>query len=257
MTNLLLLILGTLTGVASGVLGIGGGLLMVPALMVFGVPILPATATSLLGVLLSAISGTWQNWRTGELQIERSLGFALGGIPMAQVGAALGDRLPASILAFSFAGLQLVAIYLMGLRHQLGEQKLGNEEALNVDRRTYFLKILGIGLIAGFLSGLFGVGGGLVMVPLQMLFLSMPIKQSVRNSLGAIVLIAASGLVQHAYNGNVLWIPGICLGLGGIAGAQLGTRVLPKLPSRMVNLLFRLLLVGMATYTSVKGIQAM
>lgn len=257
MTNLLLLLLGIVTGVASGVLGIGGGLLMVPALMMFGVPILPATATSLVGVLLSAISGTWQNWRTGELEMKLSLGFALGGIPMAQVGAILGDRLPAYLLAFSFAGLQLVAIYLMGWRRQLGEQILGKGEALNVDRRTRFLKIMGIGLIAGFLSGLFGVGGGLIMVPLQMLFFSMPIKQSVRNSLGAIVLIAASGLIQHAYNDNVLWIPGICLGLGGIAGAQLGTRVLPKLPSRVVNLLFRLLLLGMAAYTIVKGIQGM
>lgn len=255
MTNLLLLLLGILTGVASGVLGIGGGLLMVPALMVFGVPILAATATSLVGVLLSAVSGTLQNWRTGDLQIGLSLLLALGGIPMAQVGAVLGDRLPASILAFSFAGLQLVAIYLMGLRRQLGERETENGEALRVDRRTYLFKILGIGVIAGFLSGLFGVGGGLVIVPLQMLFLSLPIKQSVRNSLGAIVLIAASGLARHAYNGNVLWIPGIYLGVGGIIGAQLGTRVLPKLSSRVVNLLFRLLLLGMAGYTIAKGIQ--
>jgi uncharacterized protein len=251
------LLLGTLTGVASGVLGIGGGLLMVPVLMVFGVPILPATATSLVGVLLSAISGTFQNWRTGELQIKLSLVLALGGIPMAQVGAVLGDRLPASILAFSFAALQLVAIYLMGLQRQVGEQKPDNSEALTVNLRTNFWKILGIGLIAGFLSGLFGVGGGLVIVPLQMLFLSMPIKQAIRNSLGAIVLIAASGLTQHAYNGNVLWIPGICLGVGGIVGAQLGTRILPNLPPRLVNWLFRLLLLGMAAYTIVKGIQEM
>jgi uncharacterized protein len=243
--------------VASGVLGIGGGLLMVPALMVFGVPILPATATSLVGVLLSAISGTFQNWRTGELQIKLSLVLALGGIPMAQVGAVLGDRLPASILAFSFAALQLVAIYLMGLQHQVEEQKPDNSEALTVNLRTNLWKILGIGLIAGFLSGLFGVGGGLVMVPLQMLFLSMSIKQAVRNSLGAIVLIAASGLTQHADNGNVLWIPGICLGVGGIVGAQLGTRILPKLSPRVVNLLFRLLLLGIAGYTIVQGVQAL
>lgn len=253
---LFLLLLGTLTGLASGVLGIGGGLLMVPALMVLGVPILPATATSLVGVLLSAISGTLQNWRTGELQIGLSLLLALGGIPMAQVGAVLGDRLPAYILAFSFAGLQLIAIYLMGLQCQIGEQKLGNSEVFFVNLRTHFWKILGIGLIAGFLSGLFGVGGGLVIVPLQMLFLFIPIKQAIRNSLGAIVLIAASGLTQHAYNGNVLWMPGICLGVGGIAGAQLGTRVLPKLSPQVVNWLFRLLLLGMAAYTIVKGVQA-
>lgn len=94
------------------------------------------------------------------------------------------------------------------------------------------------------------------MVPLQMLFLGETIKAAVRTSLGAIVAIAVSGLAQHAWNGNVLWIPGFCLGLGGILGAQFGTRLLPRLPDRTVNLLFRAFLIGLAVYMALRGLAA-
>ena len=92
------------------------------------------------------------------------------------------------------------------------------------------------------------------MVPLQMLFLGEAIKSAVRTSLGAIVAIAISGLVQHTWNGNVLWIPGLCLGLGGIVGAQAGTRLLPRLSEHTVNLLFRLFLIGLAAYMAMRAI---
>ena len=247
-----LLLVGIFTGIAAGVLGIGGGLLMVPALMVGGLTILQATATSLVGVVLSATSGSVRNWRTGDLNLTASLGLALGGIPLAQVGAWLGNQLPAAILAFCFAALQLAAIYLMGLRRYLATQELKDIST----QHQYRVKTIGIGSLAGLLSGLFGVGGGLVMVPLQMLLLQSPIKFAIRTSLGAIVLIAISGLVRHGIQGNVLWLQGVSLGVGGILGAQFGTRVLPKLPERWVNLLFRLLLLAMAGYTIAEGLDA-
>lgn len=106
----------------------------------------------------------------------------------------------------------------------------------------------GIGLLAGILAGLFGVGGGIVMVPLQMLFLKEGIKDAIRTSLGAIALISIWAVGRHALSGNVLWLAGIYLGIGGICGAQLGTRLLPKLPDNVVSLLFRGLLVLLAMY---------
>jgi uncharacterized protein len=241
----LLSALGIVTGTLSGLLGIGGGLLMVPALTIFGVPLVQATATSLVGVFLSAASGSVQNFRMGELNWRVSLILAAFGIFTAQAGAWLGDRVPDQWLSIAFAGLLLLTIYLMNLR-----QSLKNRRAAELSVR--FVPTAGIGLVAGLLSGLFGVGGGLVMVPLQMLFLSEAIKSAIRTSLGAIVAIAISGLAQHALNGNVLWIPGLCLGLGGIVGAQFGSRLLPQLPDRTVNLMFRVTLILLAIYMVVR-----
>jgi uncharacterized protein len=258
----ILLLLGTFTGVLAGLLGIGGGLLMVPALTVFGVPLVEATATSLIGVFLSAVSGSIRNLRAGELNWKVSLTLALFGIFTAQLGARLGNIIPDAGLSLAFAGLLLITIYLMRLRRKLLDQQMRaamTAPETKVDEKPTnapISSVAGIGLLAGVLSGLFGVGGGVVMVPLQMLFLGETIKVAVRTSLGAIVAIAASGLAQHALNGNVLWIPGLCLGLGGILGAQAGTRLLPRLPDRTVSFLFRLLLLALAVYMVVRAVNA-
>lgn len=251
-----LLLLGIFTGILSGLLGIGGGLLLVPALTLFGIPLIQATATSLVAVLLSSISGSLRNFSTGDLNWNASLLLALFGIGTAQVGAWLGDRAPDAWLSLAFALLLIITIYLMHLRQRLQKQQAQQAEA--IDRPTsnaiQFVPTAGIGLVAGLLSGLFGVGGGVVMVPLQMLFLQEAIKSAVRTSLGAIVAIAISGLVQHAWNGNVLWVPGLCLGVGGVIGAQLGARLLPRLADRTVNLMFRAFLIGLAVYMALRGI---
>lgn len=247
---MLLLILGTLTGTLSGLLGIGGGLLMVPALTLFGVPLVEATATSLVGVFLSSVSGSIRNLRMGELNWQVSLVLAAFGIFTAQGGVWLGDRIPDRWLSIAFAGLLLLTIYLMNLRQSLKNRQPTISTHLSPPIR--FAPTAGIGLLVGLLSGLFGVGGGLVLVPLQMLLLNEPIKSAVRTSLGAIVAIAISALAQHAWNGNVLWIPGLCLGLGGIVGAQIGTRLLPKFPDRTVNLMFRCTLIVLAVYMVVR-----
>lgn len=236
---------------------------MVPALTFLDVPLIQATATSLIGVFLSAVSGSLRNLGAGELNWRVSLTLAAFGVMTAQGGAWLGDRLPDSTLALGFAALLLVTTYLMNLRQKLKQQSeraevLSIEETDLTDKKDInppLVSVAGIGLLAGVLSGLFGVGGGVVMVPLQMLLLGEPIKAAVRTSLGAIVAIAISGLAQHALNGNVLWIPGLCLGLGGIIGAQAGTRLLPRLPDQTVNFLFKFLLFALAAYMVVRGVQ--
>lgn len=248
----LLLILGSFTGILSGLLGIGGGLLIVPALTLFGMPLVQATATSLVAVLLSSISGSWRNLSAGELNWRVSLLLAGFGILTAPIGARLAGRLPEAALSLAFAVLLLVTLGLMQLRQRLQRQELAARPSDAAPIRV--APTAGIGLLAGLLAGLFGVGGGGVMVPLQMLFLGENVKAAVRTSLGAIVAIAISGLIQHTLHGNVLWIPGICLGLGGILGAQFGTRLLPRLSERTVGLLFRGFLLGLAVYMALRSL---
>ncbi|MBW4549689.1 MAG: sulfite exporter TauE/SafE family protein [Aphanocapsa sp. GSE-SYN-MK-11-07L] len=250
-----LFLIGIVTGILSGLLGIGGGLLMVPALTLFGVSLVEATATSLVAVFLSAASGSLQNLRMGDLDKSAALLLAGFGILTAQVGAWLGDRLPERTLALGFAGLLLVTIYMMALKQRLQRRESALPPVQAAPQQSLLPHTAGIGILAGLLSGLFGVGGGVVMVPLQMLLLAQPIKIAVRTSLGAIVVIAISGIVQHSLNNNVLWVPGLCLGMGGIVGAQLGTRLLPKLPDPIVGRMFQALLLGLAVYMLISGLQ--
>ena len=92
-----------------------------------------------------------------------------------------------------------------------------------------YASFIGIGLAAGLLSGLFGVGGGTVIVPLLVLLLGFDQKLAAGTSLAAIVPTAAIGVISYAVHGAVAWIPAVILAAGSVVGAQIGTRLLPRI----------------------------
>jgi uncharacterized protein len=93
----------------------------------------------------------------------------------------------------------------------------------------FFLTCIGIGLASGLLSGLFGVGGGTVIVPLLVLLLGFDQRLAAGTSLAAIVPTATVGVISYAVHGSVAWIPALILAAGAVVGAQIGTWLLPKL----------------------------
>lgn len=93
----------------------------------------------------------------------------------------------------------------------------------------FFLVCIGVGLLAGLLSGLFGVGGGTVIVPLLVLLLGFDQRLAAGTSLAAIVPTASVGVISYAVHGSVAWLPALILAAGAVIGAQIGTWLLPKL----------------------------
>lgn len=106
--------------------------------------------------------------------------------------------------------------------------------------------IAGIGTLAGLFSGLFGVGGGVVMVPLLILLLKMGERQATATSLAAIVLIASAATITHGAYGTVHVVEGLVVGLPAIAGVLAGTALQQRIPARRVSLLFAVLLIAVA-----------
>jgi len=92
----------------------------------------------------------------------------------------------------------------------------------------FLLTCVGIGLLAGLLSGLFGVGGGTVIVPFLVLFLTFDQRLAAGTSLAAIVPTAAIGVISYAVHDSVAWIPALLLAAGAVVGAQIGTWLLPR-----------------------------
>jgi hypothetical protein len=252
-----LFLLGIVTGFLSYFFGVGGGFIIVPALTLLGFSVINAAATSLVGVLLTAISGSLINWWNRYLNWRVCGQIALVGIPAAQVGAWVGDRIKDRWLALIFSGLLLLTIYLIYWRESLN-QDLDNPaeetEVATISSAPFSRwEFAQIGAIAGVMSGIFGIGGGIVMVPLQIILLGESIKTAAPTSLGAMVAIAASGLIQHTWHHHVLWIPGICLGIGGIIGVQLGSWLLPNMATTWINRWFQFFLVLLALYMLGKG----
>jgi uncharacterized membrane protein YfcA len=112
------------------------------------------------------------------------------------------------------------------------------------ERRSIRLAV--IGLAAGVFSGLFGVGGGTVMVPLLVLWLAYGEREATGTSLAAIVVIAAAAVVVHALYGNVRVAEALSVGLPAVAGVVAGTALQQRVPQRAVSLLFAVVLVAAA-----------
>ncbi|PSF38258.1 hypothetical protein C7H19_07255 [Aphanothece hegewaldii CCALA 016] len=245
----LLVVSGLFSGLLAGLLGIGGGTVLVPILITMGYSYAQSVATSSLAIVMTSLSGSFQNWRMGYLKWNKVILLGLPGILTAFLGAYLVGQIPKYILEAAMACLLLITIYLSNLRQKL--EKQGEETT----RKTAnpILSRLFTGGAAGLLSGLFGVGGGVIMVPLQMMFLGEKIKLAIQTSLGVIMITSISSCLGHAKAGNVLFSEGIILGIGGLIGAQISTRFLPKLPDQVVKICFYSLLLILSIYFFIRA----
>ena len=253
-TTLLIFAGGLVAGILAGFLGIGGGTVLVPLLVALGYQPVEAVATSSLSIVITAISGSVQNWRMGYLSWQRVIGIGLPAVVTAQIGAYLAELFAPYLLLLAFGLLLILNIYLVELRKRLSarqkqefQEAVGETPTQESGIKATISRIV-TGATAGVLAGLFGVGGGIIMVPLQILLLGERIKTAIQTSLGVIIITAISATVGHAFRGNVLWVEGLLLGTGGLLGAQISTRILPKLPDHIVSLAFRSLLAILSIY---------
>lgn len=281
---------GIFAGILAGFLGIGGGTVLVPIMLALGYEPVNAVATSTLSVLITSISGSLQNWRMGYLRFYHVIGIGFPALVTAQIGAYLANIFSSKLLLILFGILLLLNIYLVELRKKITKQKQKQEEQQNLSNfspiildksipETLFpitshplslpfeyqsdtkqiqyqqLARIFTGTLAGVLAGLFGVGGGVILVPLQILLLNESIIIAIQTSLGVIVITAFSACLGHAFQGNVIWMSGIILGVGGLFGVQVSTRFLPKLPEKIVSLAFRSLLLILSIYVFWRAFQ--
>ncbi|MEO0456125.1 MAG: sulfite exporter TauE/SafE family protein [Cyanobacteria bacterium P01_A01_bin.114] len=238
---------GLSSGILAGFLGIGGGVLLVPLLVQLGFEPIQAAATSSLAILITATTGSVQNWRMGYLAPQRVVLLGAPALVTALIGTQVADKLPSYVLLAAFGVLLLSNLYLVGLKKRVVAERSQTPLSPPAQLNPLAARLI-TGGIAGFMAGLFGVGGGVILVPLQILLLNESIKAAVRTSLGVIVITAIAACVGHAVNQNVMWMAGLMLGLGGLVGVQISTRFLPKLPDQTVSRLFRTMLCLLAIY---------
>lgn len=243
--NLLLLIsLGLFSGLLAGILGIGGGTVLVPIIKSLGHSPVQAVATSSLAIIMTSVSGSFQNWRAGHLNLKRVILLGLPAILTAQIGVWIASAIAPYILLTAFACFLIINIFLSNFRKIL----IARGDNHNQVAKNPFFARIATGGAAGCLAGLFGIGGGVILVPLQMLLLGEKIKTAIQTSLGVIVITSIAACIGHASRGNILWLPGIILGTGGLVGAQISTRFLPRLPDKFVAISFNILLGLLAVY---------
>ena len=109
-----------------------------------------------------------------------------------------------------------------------------------------YLSYVLVGIVAGYFSGLFGIGGGFIMVPLLALLLNFPVKRAAATSLAAIFLTAIAGVIGYAINDGVVWAAAIALSVGSVVGSFIGARLLQVIPQQVMIWIYVVLLTVLA-----------
>ena len=211
----LTVLVGLAAGVLSGLFGVGGGIVMTPGLTALGgLPPIVAVATPLPVILPTAAVGAFTYHRAGEVDMRAAAWISLTGAAASAVGALLTEAVNARWLLVVTAGL---------LAWQSFQILRGRSRPAAVEERplhSWTLALVGVG--AGLLSGLLGIGGGIVIVPVLAGMLGVPLKRALGTSLVAVVVLVIPGTIVHTVLGNIDWAAALFLTIGSLPGARLG-----------------------------------
>jgi len=242
-------LIGVATGALSGLLGVGGGIVMVPALVACGFNRRRASGTSLAAILLVALAGAIAFAVAGDLDWQVGVTLGIGGLLGSTLGAHLLNRLRGNTLALIFG----IVLLFTGLRMVLAVEPVASGRVIDPLLRI----VIGIlvGMVAGLASGLAGVGGGVVMIPAMVFFLGLDQHTAEGTSLLAILFTAVAATRINARNRHIDWRAMAGLGLVGAAVAPLATLLAQSISGLTLSRVFGVLLLLMATQTIVRSRQ--
>lgn len=243
---------GGAIGMSLGMLGGGGSILAVPALVYgLGQPVRDAVPTSLLVVGGSAVAGALSHLRSGKVPWRSALLFGAAGIAGSFGGAWMNHRLDEDALLIGFALLMLVAATAMLRRSGPRDEGAAAESCENAWRDRP-LEVVAVGLGVGVLTGLFGVGGGFILVPAWTLAMGCPVQVSIGASLLVIVLNSAGAFVAHMGIGSINLGVALPFATAGVVGAVAGERVAGRVTGARLARWFAYLIVGVALFVLVQ-----
>lgn len=266
----LLLGLGGMVGVLSGMFGVGGGFLMTPMLFFIGIPPAVAVATEANQIVASSFSGVLAHLRRKTVDLKMGLVLQAGGL----VGAAIGVQIFAALRAIGQVDLMVKLTYVIflgiigsmmfveslstmrktaavtgtappkrrqhGLVHKLPFKMKFRVSGLYIS----VIPPLLIGAAVGVLAAIMGVGGGFIMVPAMIYILGMPTKVVVGTSLFQIIVVTAFTTLMHATtNYTVDMALAVLLLIGGVIGAQIGTRIDVRMKAEQLRVLLAMMVL--------------
>jgi hypothetical protein len=266
------LIFGVIVGFSLGLTGGGGSIFAVP-LLVYGlaVPVHQAVVISLAAVGSTALLGALMQLHSGTAEFRTGIIFGLAGIMGTPLGTWLGGKLPATFLLGGCALLMLLIAFRLWRRASQNPAEArvvragidpldaaGPACRRDPDSQLHFTSRCAVmlvltGIITGLLSGLFGVGGGFLIVPALLMIAALPIQRAVATSLVVITLISAAGVISQLLAGRALdlnltaWFV-----LGGLAGMGLGILLSRWLAGPLLQKLFAGMMVAVAVYILIR-----
>ncbi|MCI5836652.1 MAG: sulfite exporter TauE/SafE family protein [Veillonellaceae bacterium] len=239
-------LLGILVAAFGTLIGAGGGIIFVPLfLFLFDWPPAAIVGTSLTIVFCNALSGSFAYMRQGKVRYDAAWLFAAATVPGAVSGALLADHFSGSTFKLSFGSfLAALALFMLwkNARH-----KGAIEESAGMDFTYSKTRGALISTAVGFISSIFGIGGGVIHVPAMIYLLGFPTHVATATSHFVLALSAFIGVVTHAVQGHVYWPQALLFGAGALVGAQVGALLAKHVRAKLIlqMLAVALLLLGL------------
>lgn len=252
--ELLAVLSGSLVGFMLGLIGGGGSILALPLLLyVVGVkdPHI-AIGTSALAVAINAFANLLGHWRAGTVKWPCAATFAIAGVIGAAGGSSIGKLVSGEKLLFLFA-LVMTAVGIAMLR----PRDTGGDPNTRINPGIA-IRLAAIGLLAGAISGFFGIGGGFLVVPGIMLGSGMPIINAIGSSLFSVGAFGLTTAINYALSGLIDWSIAGAFILGGIVGGVAGMTAALRLAARkqLLSRIFAGVLFVVAAYMAVRSASA-
>jgi len=233
---------GIFVGIGSGLLGMGGGSILVPVLLfIFGLSIKEAIGTSLCIIVLTAVSAIVVHWKEKQVNLKLGIIMASTGVIGAQLGSYLNKIIPDNILKLIFT----IVVVIFGFKMWIGTNNGGKETFNTNTSNITFNKSLALilGLITGTASGLLGIGGALIMVPIMHIFLRIPMNICVGTSLFIVFFNSLSGAFVYISRGDANLKLAILIAVGSVVAAPFGAKLSVKISREKLRKIFAVVLV--------------
>jgi uncharacterized membrane protein YfcA len=246
---LLLVLVGAIGGVFSGALGVGGGIVMVPLLlMLLGFDQRRAAATSLAAIVLSSISGAATYTVAGHTDVLAGVLLGAGGVAGTLTGTRLLKVLPIAVLRWGFIAL----LVLIAVRMLLVVPDRGGDIEFSV---PLAIGLVVSGLVMGILAGMFGIGGGVLMVPILVAVFGASDLIAKGTSLLAMIPISVVGSIANVRNALVRPLDGLVIGGTALLASLGGAAIAFILPPWLSALLFGLFAAATAIQLTIRAIK--
>lgn len=247
----IILLIGLIAGCLGAIVGLGGGVIMLPGLeLLAGFDLTKAIGTTLFAVIFTSLSAAQGHYRAGNVRL-RSAGYAaLGGL----IGVLLGSYVFTRYLSNSLTILEVaLGIFFLFTAYRMGRDTyldISGRRSMaivnNGENKESFAALSGLGLVTGSLTGMLGIGGGFILTPGFILIGRLSPRAAVGTTMLAMLPLALSGGLIKLYQGYVDLPAGIVLGLGTALGAQVGVWISSRISSTLLKVIFTILFAFLA-----------
>lgn len=247
--ELWLIPLGFVAGVLGSIIGLGGGIIIVPILTFFGFPPALAASNSIFAVFSNAVASSFSYAK--QRRIEYSIGLKLGllSVPGTILGAYVSSDITPSIFKILFALILISASIYIFSKRKIEPRKY------NLSKQILILAV-GASFFAGIISGLFGVGGGIIFVPLMVIAMGLSMKNAAPTSQFILLFASASALVTHTLLGHPDFYQALMLATGAFGGGLVGARLSLEIKENSLKILISVVMVAAAVKMFIDSLEA-